>query len=238
LFDSIYQLKITLAIINIIMKINTEIPGYMSARELKIIALAASMIEPGKDFLEIGAFLGRTSWVISQNLPDSASLTCVDQWRFSSIYNPEKIIFKNCDSSVEQKNFARELAIEKGSWKPVFEHYTRYCLNITAKQTTTNLLSLDKEYSMIFLDGDHKFEQVDADLSKIDYSPDVLLFGDDFTWMYKDVVAAVCKAQGTHNRILIRLPKTKLWFLWPTQGYYKDLLGQFFTQINNLTCTP
>lgn len=208
-------------------KINDNIPGWMSSRDLRLLGYTASIIKSNSIMIEIGSFIGRSSWAIASNLPQGARLHCIDVWDFTPRYDPSIVSFKSCNCADQEKVFATNLATSKKSWRPVFDAYTKDLINIIPFQMNSNQYEIDKDNtSIIFIDGGHNFADVDQDLRKYNYNDEILLLGDDYTWTYPGVIQAVCKWQS--NRVMIRFPKSKLWFLWPTKGYYIDLLSDFY----------
>ena len=67
----------------------TDIPGWMSAVELRYLELLASYVPANGQILEIGSFCGRSTQALFNGKPDSAQLTIVDKFEVGPLYNTE-----------------------------------------------------------------------------------------------------------------------------------------------------
>lgn len=215
-------------------KINQNIPGWMSVTDLTILGITAKIHLPGTTMVEIGSFCGRSSWALSQNLPSNSVLHCVDTWHFSKIYTPDSIR-TDCYVSQEEKQTVFNIAKQNSDWLPAFEYCTQDCTNIKKfKMASESYVADQHNVSAVFIDGGHTFEDANRDISKFDFNDEVLLFGDDFVTPYTGVIKSVFKNQPVRNRLLVKLPKSKLWFLWPTKGFYSTQLGKFQEYVNQI----
>jgi hypothetical protein len=210
------------------MIINTSIPGWFSERELKYLASVAKLIKPNSTLVEIGSFIGRSSWTLSKNIPSSCNLHCVDTWKIVNNYKLHSLnsLFYG-DFKEKIKTFDR--AKNSNSWNSSFLHYTQDCNNIKSFEMLSNDYIPDGNVSAVFVDGDHSYKQCKKDLENFSHLDNILYFGDDFINDFKeDVVSAVLEFRKTLPKsILINPPESKLWFLWPTQGYYGTQLSSF-----------
>lgn len=225
--------------------INEKIPGWMTTQDLKILALIAGTIKPNSTLVEIGSFVGRSTWTLSKNLPNTCRLHTIDTFEISKIYNPNSLNYIHNELNeilcpIEELNFTRNTIQQDNNWKSAFLHYTKDCNNIDVFEMHSDYYIPLPDTSAAFIDGDHSPTQLKKDLSKFDYNKEILLFGDDFYSNSLDVISTITTQQELeHDRILIRLfGKTKLWFLWPTTGYYTHMLEPFLHNCYTYLKTP
>jgi len=128
------------------------VPGWLSEEEGK--ALYSLARECGGDAVEIGSMCGRSSLCIAAGLHDDAWLDCVDPWDLE---------WSSLDPSwtVGPSPYMTEMM----TIKDVFNFATRR-LNITSHNmlSSTYFIDLDHQVSMVFIDGDHTYEGVRADI--------------------------------------------------------------------------
>jgi hypothetical protein len=220
------------------MKINTNIPGWFFETELSILALTASIIKENSTLVEVGSFVGRSSWTLSQNLPESCKLHCVDPWIISGDYNVgvmESFVKSNSNFTVNEnlRQLNKKQTFETQTWETAFTYNTQDCNNITKFPIFSDQYNIGPDVSAVFIDGDHG-ELVEKDIKKFSNNPETLIFGDDFSMRHSAVIKHVIAYQwGSDKRILLRFPKTKIWYLWPTTGYYSDKLTEFLNKYKN-----
>lgn len=215
-------------------KTNQYIPGWMIKNDLILLGHVATLVQPGKPLVEIGSFLGRSSWTFSKNLPEKSKLHCIDLWEASGRYHPDNPkLFSLANGGKEEIEQSIKIAKAAGDWLTVFRHHTIDCDNIETFRISSDECEIDPRASAIFIDGDHSFRQVNKDITKFDFDKEILLFGHDFNGKsFPGVVDAVLSNQHRNKRILIRPPNSVVWFLWPTTGYYSDKLSLLQQGIN------
>ena len=69
--------------------INTSIPGWMSERDLNILAKLSALCPDNSSMLEIGAFLGRSTYSLYANKKETTTLSVIDKFEITSAYNTD-----------------------------------------------------------------------------------------------------------------------------------------------------
>lgn len=213
-----------------IYNINTDIPGWMSVRDLNILAKLAELCPENSSILEIGAFLGRSTYSLYSNKKETTTLTVIDTFEITLDYNTdvENYIFKldgNTDLAVE----ASQLSKQANTWLAGFEK----CLgekiysDIDVYSCTSSAYKKTKEFDLVFIDGGHDKHNVLYDIAKF-ISPTNLLVGDDFGLTFdrfQGLIDAVAYSKIKYNRTLVCLDNSRLWMLIPNTGYWKETLS-------------
>jgi hypothetical protein len=205
-------------------KYNTDIPGWMNERELKILSTLAGYVPENGSILEIGCFLGSSTTALYRGKHSSVSLDVVDCFQGLGakplLLKPfEELFFYLGDPDIYYK--ARDIAVKEG-WQQAF----KFCVgeeiynNINLFPTTSNEFVKNKTYNLTFIDADHTLQSVLQDIKKFD-SDTELLIGDDFHNWYNGVAVALNQTRNT--RTLIVFEGTKLWAFVPKSGYWRDV---------------
>lgn len=134
------------------------IEGWMSEEELRWLAEQAKLTGPSSKIVEVGVFLGRSARAIADNADWGSTIYCVDPY---SSYDDEGV----------------KRAIETGSWDDVYEQaksnlYFPYgnvespsrAVFLRKSSVCAALRFLDRTIDMIFIDGDHSYSSVLADI--------------------------------------------------------------------------
>lgn len=125
------------------MPYNQDIPGWMSHDELNHIEqLAASVPEYG-NVLEIGSFMGRSTFAWAKSIPPSAIIHCVDTWDALPVINLDTL--KGIRPSVPFNTIEN------------FLRYTEDCHNIITYQGKSVMINdfQPRNFDIVFLDADH-----------------------------------------------------------------------------------
>lgn len=157
------------------MAINTEIPGWMHEADLLALETLARMVPENGVVIEVGAFLGRSTWMWSKTIPATAELHVVDDWAWMPTedqYGPNLPGYP-----LDRSKSPREL----------FEHYTADCSNITPYQGQSWEIEIpelkDRKADLLFLDAGHGEFDVKRDVMHwLDYidTERTILCGDDY----------------------------------------------------------
>ena len=210
--------------------INTSIPGWMSERDLNILAKLSALCPDNSSMLEIGAFLGRSTYSLYANKKETTTLSVIDKFEITSAYNTdvESYIFKldgNSDLALE----ASQLSKQANTWQAGFKK----CLgekiysDIDVHACATKAYNKTQEFEFVFIDGGHDKYTVIYDIAKF-ISPTNLLVGDDFGLTFdrfQGLIEAVTHSKIKYNRTLVCLDNSRLWMLIPNTGYWKNALG-------------
>jgi len=230
----------------------TDIPGWITQIDLAILTIVSSYVPPNTKFIEIGSWVGRSTTAIAEGLDPSIELHAVDIWSTETI-PPNKLDRNTCMAtsympynSTIYKNYidAIEIANNENSWQPAFSHFVKN-LNVVKHCCSSNDFQIPEDWSAVFIDGDHSTEQLQTDIVKFlrdDYLDSKLVFGDDYCINHADTVPqALLESLNlfgniqmyAKRRFLIRFPKSELWFMWPSKGYWYECLPSIFDEVNN-----
>jgi len=215
-----------------------HIPGWMNWYDLSILSMCSSLVPDNSCAVEIGGFCGRSSSVIAANKKDSCKFHSIDLWEFSDTY-PIAVGYSHPDLTEEDIRVASKLARDAGSWKAVWDNFVPHKPNVFGLKLHSDNYNVQANTMFAFIDGDHSRNSVYTDLNKFIGIKECLIIGDDFTKKFKDdVPLAVLDHYLEHNdRYLISFPKSKLYALWPTVGYWADKLPLVLKEYNKILQT-
>jgi predicted O-methyltransferase YrrM len=206
-----------------------KIPGWMITRDLDILGKLSALCPENSSILEIGSFLGRSTYSLYINKKESVSLTVIDAFEISKDYNTdiETYTYK-LDGDLTLALEAAQLSKQQNTWQAGFkkcigeEIYSN--INVSVCKST----SYDKttDFDLVFIDGGHDRNTVLHDISKF-ITPTNLLVGDDFGHeftRFQGLIEAVSASKIKYNRTLVSLDNSRLWMLIPNIGYWKETL--------------
>jgi predicted O-methyltransferase YrrM len=206
-----------------------NIPGWMMNRDLDILGKLSALCPENSSILEIGSFLGRSTYSLYINKKESVSLTVIDAFEISKDYNTdiETYTYK-LDGDLTLALEAAQLSKQQNTWQAGFkkcigeEIYSN--INVSVCKST----SYDKttDFDLVFIDGGHDRNTVLHDISKF-ITPTNLLVGDDFGHeftRFQGLIEAVSASKIKYNRTLVSLDNSRLWMLIPNIGYWKETL--------------
>jgi hypothetical protein len=206
-----------------------NIPGWMMNRDLDILGKLSALCPENSSILEIGSFLGRSTYSLYINKKESVSLTVIDAFEISKDYNTdiETYTYK-LDGDLTLALEAAQLSKQQNTWQAGFkkcigeEIYSN--INVSVCKST----SYDKttDFDLVFIDGGHDRNTVLHDISKF-ITPTNLLVGDDFGHeftRFQGLIEAVSASKIKYNRTLLCLDNSRLWMLIPNTGYWKETL--------------
>jgi hypothetical protein len=206
-----------------------NIPGWMMNRDLDILGKLSALCPENSSILEIGSFLGRSTYSLYINKKESVSLTVIDAFEISKDYNTdiETYTYK-LDGDLTLALEAAQLSKQQNTWQAGFkkcigeEIYSN--INVSVCKST----SYDKttDFDLVFIDGGHDRNTVLHDISKF-ITPTNLLVGDDFGHeftRFQGLIEAVSASKIKYNRTLLCLDNSRLWMLIPNTGYWKEAL--------------
>lgn len=179
--------------------IDLNIPGWLCYWQLLFLECMASRVKKNGQILEIGALQGRSSFALASSARKSVNIVSIDLWDGEAfdltVGEENKLLRANNDLAFFKKNMAE-----------------RKIKNITPIQMSSPPDKWDGgKFDLIFVDGDHEFEGVKAD---VDFwvhhlKVDGLIFGDDCTDQFPGVAKAV-KSLESFGYELIKL--RRFWF--------------------------
>ncbi len=221
-------------------------PGSMSANELTLLAVIASLTPNNKSsaFVEFGSFLGRSASVLAKHLPSDVVFYSVDIWNESAVpYNidwwldkPIPRISGVCGTldlnSPMVHNFLDlvRLAEKNQTWRVAFDKCVEG-IRPTEKfkvfqGPTSNFNFPNDQDCVVFVDADHSYSGVRKDLSMVPSRSNMLILGHDFNIdNHSGLIRAVMDHRNAkHKPLLVAFPGTEIWSFWPIEGYWADKL--------------
>ena len=197
----------------------------MPEPDLQILNLLASYVPENGNILEVGCFLGRSTYALYAGKPSSAHLEIVDSFKIKSPKYSMDIDKSDIQGNTTLINDAKNLAAINGNWLESFKH----CITLAvADQLTINVVNseeykLTKHFDMVFIDANHNMNAVISDIRKYANST-TLLVGDDFSHAAPGVPLALSKIHREINaNMLIIPPKSRIWIMVPPAGYWKEI---------------
>jgi beta-1,4-mannosyl-glycoprotein beta-1,4-N-acetylglucosaminyltransferase len=160
-----------------------------------------------KYLLEIGAWAGRSSIALADNMPKDATLFCVDHWLGSEAEretNHQSAAWLDGDYAYDQ--FCRNLwdHIEVGRVIPLRMH---------SKHAAKLLLDMGIKFLFIFIDGGHTYVEVQEDINNFLplLAENGTICGHDYLQsLQEEVTPAVNDIFGKEN--IIQPEKTHIWY--------------------------
>jgi hypothetical protein len=179
-----------------------DIPGFMSLEALFAIETLAECVPPNGIIVEIGSYLGRSSWTWSHSADPSVTIYCIDPW-------PSKI--------TERDNaFLREA--KHHSLKNEFLDNVKDCPNIIPIQGYSPSMPWDKNLipNLTFIDGNHLTPYVAEDIAfwakQMNYQG--ILCGHDFDPLrFPDVCEAVWRFTTSIEKPLRVFRDNTIWYI-------------------------
>lgn len=156
---------------------NDDIPGWSNKHMLGVLAKEAASVPEFGTIVEIGALAGRSSYVLAMNSHSSVKTVCIDPYS----YMPNELIeniSQDGKLSIHGKVRPNDFK-NKETWK----RYVKKCDNIYMIQEFSPLHYFIPS-NLIFIDGDHSYEQIVKDLkwAKNSIIPNGVIILDDYSW--------------------------------------------------------
>jgi hypothetical protein len=157
------------------MPVNLDIPGWTHEVDLRGLEALARRVPENGTVIEVGAFVGRSTWMWSKSVPSSARVFVVDDWAWMPSEN---------EYSSDLPGYPLD---RSKSPRKLFDHYTKDCTNlipIQGKSSETELPGLlPQKANLIYFDAGHGEYEVRADfLHWLKYASDdnTIFCGDDY----------------------------------------------------------
>jgi hypothetical protein len=197
--------------------------------------MIAQMMPESGIIVEAGSYLGRSSYAIAANLNPTCTLHCIDIWDTNLLYfsvedQLSQFEQNNTKGSKKKMQRAARLAQKTGSWYPGWAMFTQDFVNAIPFKMRISDYTIPDNVSAVFIDGNHEYHDVLADIRKFNVNEEILLIGDDFCWTFPGVIQAVGTIKEETGRILISLPDSATWFLWPRKGPWANKLNTFLNR--------
>lgn len=138
--------------------INESIPGWTSRIKLETLAKLASEVPEGGWIVEIGSYVGRSSYALGMNKKDSVLLTCIDPWpteKFNQV--PLRTTLYGTDH--EQMHYSIE------QWKKNTQGIKNVeTIRMWMPLDVNSSLIFKKKAHLLFIDGGHTYEETHQNL--------------------------------------------------------------------------
>lgn len=197
-------------------KSDKDIPGFIQDEQAEHIKLLANSLPLNAQVLEIGCAWGRSTWCWLDGLPNDASLTVVDPFLIGSGKGKKW----HCEHQKERWNHKTINKIMKywvahgheSTWRVVIDHHPRKHLvkELIVDKSQNFAKNSNQKWDCVFVDGDHKYQEVKKDLELLEPNTDILC-GDDYGPHEPDVVRAVDEMIQATGRTLWTCPYNS-WF--------------------------
>jgi hypothetical protein len=183
------------------MRVNEEIPGQMSARELRAIALVARLVPRSGKVVEIGSLFGRSSWTWAKNVDPTVTVYCIDPWE------------KNAGVRPIEEAYNIRYGLE------CFKHYTSDCPNIVPRRgySPRDFQNWSERIDLFFDDAVHQDPIFSANLAfwgKF-LKPSGIACGHDYRSKFPDIIKGVHRLAESMGRKPIVVEN--FWCLLPNE---------------------
>ena len=185
---------------------NYEIPGWINDAQCDQITKLVSILPENVRILEVGSAFGKSTLSILAGMKPSQTLDVCDKWDaqfFWDVMNDTEQVDslygeKAYKLDVRDKILSNELTIRQIWEKHVSTSANFNLINNIFQQESMTLNS--DNYDIVFLDGDHTYENVSKELMKFNGVP--IICGDDFGYHCPGVIQAVIEYSNRNLRIL------------------------------------
>lgn len=183
-----------------------NIPGWINNKQSDQITNLVKLLPDNTRILEVGAAFGKSTLSILSGMKSSHTLDVCDKWDaqffLDVMNNPEQVdsLYGQRENilNVRDKILSRELTIRQ-VWELHVSKSTNFNLIKNIFQQESLTLNSDN-YDIVFLDGDHTYENVSRELLKFNNVP--VICGDDFGYHCPEVIRAVIEYGNRNNRVL------------------------------------
>lgn len=184
------------------MPYDVRIPGWMDETDLAVLEALAAAVPAGGSIVEIGCFVGRTTWCLARSAAPDVRVHAVDTFDWL----PEPGFAKMAGEAYDATLGAEAL----------FDRYTAGCANVVKHRSRSHPVdTLTGEADLVFIDGSHESPTVDRDIAYWGrrLSPGGVLAGDDFSpHLHPDVCRAVVSYATAVDRP-VGFAGGKLWMI-------------------------
>lgn len=184
-----------------------NIPGWINNNQCDQITELVSTLPDNTRILEVGAAFGKSTLSILEGMKSSHSLDVCDTWdanffwdvlndnqQVSSLYGDQENILTTRDAIV-----SRELTIRQ-VWEKHVSTSANFNLIKNIFQQKSMTLANTTDYDIVFLDGDHTYDNVTKELQVFNSIP--IVCGDDFGYHCPEVIKAVIDFGNANHRVL------------------------------------
>ena len=179
-----------------------DLPGFMPLIDLQTLEILAQRVPSKGIIVELGSFLGRSSWALAKSCDPTVKVYCIDYWDPKYLEGPiMRGIFVACEHSDMLEQFKENVSD---------------CPNIIPIRDGTYTVPWpeDRKVDLVFIDACHSSPHVDNDVAywikKL--KPSGVLAGHDFKpYKYPDVAKVV---MSTSKKLKIPFKLFGKGFIW------------------------
>lgn len=197
------------------MPYDLRVPGWMKEYDLQVIEKLARRIPPNGSMVEIGSFLGRSSVAWAMSARPSVLITCIDLWSKPGYFEKR-----------DRNRPDGDLSAYTGAYEGTFRAMTGSFPNVTGIRGNSTAEYGLWDQDLVFLDGDHHFGAVKADLANWSQRLKTggLLCGHDFgpDDPIKGVVHAVMSYSFNNNCHIFCPAHSRIWMLVTDPDHLKQ----------------
>lgn len=150
----------------------------MPERELKVLEELAGEVPENGLIVELGSFVGRSSWCLAKSAHPSVRLECIDIWLDYTL-STDRIRLDSLEGSTKIKDIMPIY--------PRFLKYTKDCPNLYHQRLfmpdDLDVLKLNKKIDLLFIDAfDHDFENFYTIINDFEphINPNTVICGHDY----------------------------------------------------------
>jgi len=178
-----------------------DIPSLMSSSDLDAIYKLVSYLPENSNILEIGCFLGSVTCTIKEACK-SSNLYCVDVWS-DEVHNRYM-------QGYDRKTINKDITSNSIEW----QKNTNHLENVYMYKNNSMYVEFDTKFDFIFIDGDHTYNNVRAELIKYSkyLTPNGYIAGHDYG------IAPCTKAItefATNNNLAVWTMDDSIWYYKP-----------------------
>ncbi len=197
-------------------KNNQDIPGFNNVAHNEKLKETAKLVKPSSRVLEVGTAWGRSTWSLLDDLPSPFELHVLDPFTHlegGKMKHYEGCMKKHSDNMCQR--YALKIFVEQGQlacWNWGVPQHPRYdSEHVVVHQMLSEKFreTDDNEWGLVYLDGNHSYPNVSAELNKWADCP--IICGDDYHPVHKGVIQAV-------DEFLVRYPDREFWYDTPESG--------------------
>lgn len=197
------------------MPYNLDIPGFMTEGDLQVIESLAQKVPHNGTIIEIGSFMGRSSWAFAQSSHPSVTVYCIDRWESFELDSNRQEVMSNYNEKMVYDFDA-------------FKGFVKDCPNIVPiKSPSLEVMwPQNKKADLIFIDASHKSPDVDEDLAY--WLPHLkksgIFCGHDFnTFSFPDVCKAVINLSEKIDLPIVFFKNSTIWAIDQERNFSSDI---------------
>jgi len=188
----------------------SDVPGFINDTHANHIRQVSSQLPNNAKVIEVGCMWGRSTWCWLDNLSSDAELTTIDMFFFDDCNNLPVPMQQTWQGSLEIFEISKKIGC-KNTWHNVVSQHANKDISRFFWCDSLDFDPMHQNYDCVYLDGDHRYDHLQNELSKFEPICDVIC-GDDYRHEHPDVIKAVDEMVKKTGRILSANIKDKSGF--------------------------